>query len=544
MVTSMKFGKCLRSLLSILDISIVRLSKVINVDSSLVNRWVNDKRVPPYNTNYIENIADYLSNSILNTYQEQYLDDFFLDVCGEKKEELNAKDKITKILLQSQGYSMECNKSVIKEKNNRIKNHNNVSQLIYDPHNKFYDNTSKDSLFSDTSLSLSSEDKIILGYKNIVNACISLLEKSSHHEPNHKKNSIYISLNNCIYQPDYHLELANLKNNMLKAMDNGWNILFSIQLNNTINETARFVEFIRSLVNNGNFFPFYFKKYDMITTCSEFVIIPEIGSLLIFSNSINSSAFLFKNSIAINILKNKYDHIITNYTKPLVKYFSINNSSDYSNYLTEAEEVIGNRILYKQDFGLLLIPEELYKKLLLKKNLSLVDVNASLDYYKRRLLAFTNNVRNYTYTDIYHSYCINNLIKQKKLRLYMYNMIEEIHLETEEVILLLENIIRLLTEYENYKIALIPQDSHNSALEYVIYCMLKERNAVLIETYQHYTNLPKVRLSIEEPILVKVVETYLKEVIDQIAPINKDKNEIITWIQHSINSFRMIDSPQ
>ena len=64
--------------------------------------------------------------------------------------------------------------------------------------------------------------------------------------------------------------------------------------------------------------------------------------------------------------------------------------------------------------------------------------------------------------------------------------------------------------------------------------MVKERQAVLIEAYDSSKGIPTVRLSIEEPMAVKAFEEYLIEKWEHIAPINKDKNEVISWLQGQI----------
>ena len=120
----------------------------------------------------------------------------------------------------------------------------------------------------------------------------------------------------------------------------------------------------------------------------------------------------------------------------------------------------------------------------------------------------------------------------------MYDKIEEINLEIEDVVKLLKNIITLLNKYGNYNIAFTSQDSNNIIGDYILYCVIKERSAVMVETYKHPKNTPKVRLSIDEPILVKAVEVYLEELIDQIAPINKDRYEIKNWIENQINLLK------
>lgn len=64
------FGECLRLLLLALDISNNRLAKGINVDASLVSRWLHEQRIPSYNSDHLENIAVFLSENILNSLQK------------------------------------------------------------------------------------------------------------------------------------------------------------------------------------------------------------------------------------------------------------------------------------------------------------------------------------------------------------------------------------------------------------------------------------------------------------------------------------------
>jgi len=545
MVTNMKFGECLRYILSILDISIVKLSRVINVDNSLVNRWVNEKRIPAYNTDYIEKISEYLSSCILNSFQIQYLDALFLKICGDNKIEISQKEKINKILLQSQGYSIECRKKMIKEnKAHLISNKKTLKSVdIYQNYFKQGENTNINADLlntqgSDFSINLSSEDKIVIGYKNVLATSISLLNDVSNHKCNN--DMLYISFNDNMFIPSCHNDLLSFRDAMLKAINNGWSILFLLKLNNNVTNVINFIDFARPFINTGKFHPYYFKKYGPFSTYQEFIVIPEVGTLLGFPNTLHSeidTAFYFRNKVAVNIFKNKLNTIIAKDTNPLFKYYKTDNDIDYSNYLTKNEDVIGNRILYKRDFSILILPESLYKRLLQRKELNSDEINKSLEFYKRRVKAFLSNIYNYKYTDIYHMDCINTLIKDGKLFLYLYNKIEEINLEVEDVIKLLKNIVNLLNKYDNYNIAFISQDL-NTIQDSIFYSVIKERSAVMIETYKYSKNTPEVRLSIEEPTLVKAFEVYFNEILIQISPVNKDKNEIINWIQSQINLLK------
>jgi len=148
MITKVKFGKCLQLLLDSLNISGNRLSKEINVDSSLISRWIHEQRIPPYHSNYIDSIATSLSQHILNSIQEENLNAVTNIVCGNISTDLSTKDRIMKALLEAQGRSLEGKKKETAQK-----------KILLNPIKK---------------INLSKEDNnIIIGRKNVLDAMLS-----------------------------------------------------------------------------------------------------------------------------------------------------------------------------------------------------------------------------------------------------------------------------------------------------------------------------------------------------------------------------------
>lgn len=549
MTTNMKFGECLHILLSTLDISINRLSKAINVDSSLVNRWINEKRTPSYNnTTYIESISEYLSKIIQNSFQEQHLNELFLRICEDNEKEISIKDKIKKILLQSQGYSIECKKQEMKENKAHSIDRKHIFKFSNNCQSGFEedDNIRISYLTSTTynptsSINLSSEDKVIIGSKNVLSACITLLETAANQKCSNN-NTIYISFNNEVdITSHYDNGLIHWRNAVLKAIDNGWNILFLLRLNNNINRTMGFINFAQPLINTGKFNPYYYKKYDIFTTGKELIVVPEVGALFCLPSKLYSGidrAFYFKNKVAVDIFKNYFSIILENLAQPLVKYYTWDNTIEYSHCLAENEGSIGNRFMYKYDFSVLTLPENLYAKLLQRKNLSQDKILVELEVYKRRMNAFLSNIHHCEYKDICSIDSIKNLVKHKQLCLYCHTGFEIMDLEVQDVIDHLKNIINLLETYDNYNIAFMLQNHDNTIRYFNYYCIVKERQAVMLESHEPSKIIPQVRLSIREPMLVKAFEEYFNEMWEHIAPVNKDKKEVINWIQSQIDLLK------
>ncbi len=510
MKTSMKFGECLKILLTTFDISMNRLSKAINVDSSLVNRWIHGKRIPPLSTSYIDNISEYLSKYVLNSFQLKQLDDVFLKVCDNCREPLGNKEKIRLVLLETQGYSLEC-----------IKKNKKTDKINFLPN----------------ILELSNEDKIISGTKNVFNAAVQLLKSAA--EQKHKQdNTIYISFNNdsdLLSAPSP--KLIFCQNLLLKAIENGWKVLFLLRFNNNMVRTIRFINFAKPLILTGKLITYYFKEYDALSSGAEAVIIPDIGALACFLTKPYSgidSALCFTNTYAIHILSSYFNALISSHSQPLITYYPEIRAKEYSRYLMKNEESIGSRYFNKYNIGLLLLPEGLYRRLLERSSVPKEEIHIALDYYKRRLSAFLLNVRHYEYKDIFFMESIRHLTKYHQLYFYYNSGIELMNVTVSEIIELLNNVISLLQCNANYHIALVQESKQNELFSSKFDCLVKERKAVFLEGYDSPKHTPRIRLSIEEPMLVKALEEYYKSIWGQIAPIHKDKEEIIRFFEHEI----------
>lgn len=534
MITNLTFGECLKCLLSTLDISINRLSKAINVDSSLVNRWVHEKRIPSYNTPYIEGISEYLSKSVHNSFQEQHIDELYFNVYKGSESSDNIREKIRKLLLESQGYSVECKKRERKEQ---------ISKFLNNGQDCFNgNNTNRNFMWKTDSInhstSLSSEDKIIYGTENVLAASIFLLEAAAS-QGVRNNNTIYLTYYSNMDIENYPLnDLIRWRNALLKAIKKGWNVLLLLRLNSNINRTIKFINFAIPLIKTGQFIPYYIKKYDNLVIDSEIMAVPEIGALSCFSTNLHSEincAFYLKSKAAINIFKDYFHVVLASCAQPLVKNYSNKNSIDYSYCLAESEEDIGNRFLYKYCFSVLALPENLYQKLLSKKKLPNDEMQKEMELYKRRLNAFLSNIRNYEYKDIYFADSIRQLIIHHQFYFYSHVGIELVDLEVQDIIDCLQNIINLLNTYDNYNIAFISRNNNRSAYSNNFYCIVKERQAVLLEIFRPSRSMPEMKLSIQEPMLVKAFDEYFKEIWEQIAPVNRDKKDIIAWIQKQID---------
>ncbi|MHB8061925.1 MAG: hypothetical protein ACYDG2_04705, partial [Ruminiclostridium sp.] len=515
MITNMTFGECLKYMLSALDISINRLSKAINVDSSLVNRWIHGTRIPAYHTPYIESIIEYLSKNIQNSFQVQHLNELYLNlnVCEDHNLIYCNKEKIRITLLEAQGYSIECEKSKRKRNKDSSANKKQMSKSL----NNYQQDIAREVYTIDEThvsntpnlidfIALSNNDKIIFGTKNIISSAVSLLEAALKKECKDNK-MIYITFNNDLdIESNSCDELVYLKDLLLKALINEWHVLILFSFNNNIDRTLRFINFVLPLLKTGRLDIYYFKKYGTNATEREIYVISEIGALSCFSTKPHSKincAFYFENKVAIDVFKDYFNVLLTNCSQPLIKYFSQKNISDYNHCVIENEESLGNRVLFEYCFSISILPKNLYEKLLKRKNASNDEMLKELNFYKRRLNAFLLNIQNYEYRDIYFADSILNLIEHRQYCYYSDTGIEIMDLDIQNIIEYLQNIIRLLETYDNYNIAFIPRNSDSTVKIDDYYFLVKERQTVLLGIYEPSKSMPEVRLLIDEPMFVQ-----------------------------------------
>lgn len=517
-----KFSDCLKLMLSNLGISSNRLSKAINVDSSLVNRWINGKRIPSYHTAYIEQISEFLAKNIYNTYQKQRISDLITEACGSNDNSLPIKDQIFHMLSEAQGYSLECYQKELKEhKSTGKKAHSLYSEEI---------------TALGTSSSFSAKDKILIGQQMITQTTLHLLEDIGKKRPR-KDDTIYIVLDDLPTNIYIDHELKNFQDSLIRIMENGWNLLLLIKPIQDIDCYIDFINFLKPLIHSNKFHLYYMKRYDSYVMGEKLIIVPNTGALICLHNELPASlsnAFYFTNQAAVTIYLSHFKELMARGAKPLIEHCE--SSLHYNNHLLKLEEAEYSRFLYRHCFDMTIFPRELYLRLLKKRDLTSVETDRSIALYTKRQEAFLHNIQHYQYWDIYETSGILDLIKEHQISVYNYSGAASTQIETNEIIELLKNIIYLLEMYENYHIAFIMsnQDQDNGIYPRNIHCLVKERQSALIEINSPGNDLAESRIISEEPMLVNGFYEYFKNKWEHIAPIYKNKKDIIHWLKNEI----------
>jgi hypothetical protein len=554
-----EFGKCLNALLSALNIRSSRLAKGINIDASLVNRWIHGSRIPAYNSNYVELIADYICSNILNSFQEETLHAFLDLSCYSKKydEKMSICEKIRFVLTEAQGYSIETQKKTQSGIKPAAASKDAVSRFFskYTANNEMkpenipvtYGNSSANGntpglitqpkLFSDYT---NIEVKLITGYKEVLQGMLTLLHAASQLEANEKE-PILITLNSDIFSlPACEQFLSAWEKELLNVLNNGWKVVCLIRIDNNNAWTMKIVHSIQSFLGTGNYIPYYLKKYSLLSTGREMLVVPGIGAILTFpaeSHYQEASAVYFADFKAIEMLSKNFYYLIS-MALPLIQQYPPEKHFMLIKVFTEYEEKHGNKYLYKEGISSLTVPLDTYERYMRTISRPIDELSVAVELHKKRYQSFVLNIKHYKQRDIYTKESIERLVHEQKYSLNDLSLLGKCKPTKEYIIEHINNTIYLLEKYENYEIAIINEDQFNCNATFI--WMVKGKVAVLwtLENKRYkdcQSNDRKISISIEEPTIVNAFEEYFMDFWSNIAPLNKDKKEVIAWLKSQID---------
>ena len=315
------FGEFLKLLLSVLDIKYSKLARSINVDPSLVNKWIHGERIPPYRSDYVGKIADLISMNILNMFQEKKIIEILNLTNIEFDTAMKVSEKIKKSLWESLGYSEEARNMgkghYIKALNTKLQFNNRLlpSHNLGGQHRKTraggmdapnirrYKLTGR---VSDSSvIKLSPSDRIITGRENILETGLHLLKRAAKIPPHKDDSSIYLTfMDDELFSNIEEDFMSRYRNSLCNALKNNWSIVLIFQISNDTNRIMRFLRLASSLFPLGKLYIYYLTKYDVLSYGNQILIVPGIGVLSCYSTGSRAevdNAFCLTCAAAVDI---------------------------------------------------------------------------------------------------------------------------------------------------------------------------------------------------------------------------------------------------
>lgn len=522
------FSECLNNLMKVVGLKNSKLAKAINVDASLIYKWLNNKAIPPYDSHHIDLIANEIMKNIMNSYQFNQIECIIKDNLGDNPEinPNNLTVLIKKLLKESQGYSIEKKKKI--NTMNQYSNSNNIninSLELFQKNNALGGNSNYSNV------------QIISGHKEVLNAVLKLLDMASQQKNIPDDPMMITSLsefNNLHGYPDFN---EKWKTALTTAINKGWGAVYLANVNNQISHSIKVIENMLIPVSTGRY-QIYYTYFNQCIPFFEILIVPDVGVLYCISNMNKhqvDSAMFIKDKNAVSMFKGYFSQLLKT-SKPLLNTFNNANNVEYENGYSGIEEMLGNRYIVKWGLNTLSIPINLYEKNIMQLDIPTYEMEKKISVHKRKIKAFETQIKHYKYRDIIAEDYLTDLINGNINDFYnKTNIYGEIILSKENLIERLSNTILLLKKYDNYEIGL----SSHSQIDFLSTTdlLIKENAMVLLFTLPHESNFliqPERYFAITEPNIIKAYEYYADNLWNNIKPINRNKKELILKLEYYI----------
>lgn len=519
------FGDSLSELLKVFNLKGSRLARGINVDSSLIYKWLRNERVPSYNSTYIDLITNFFMNNISNSFQKEIIVEALKKLFLEElnTEAICIEEAIRTILREAQGYSIE----LLSKENNKKRQSKALAKNMLSSGIDFVN--------------------IINGQDEVVQTALDILENIPKH-PEGKDDTVLITLNSDIdLIPNYKKFSAMWRKILLKSLKNGWKVLYLIKLNKNNERTLRIIEDLQLALYSGRYYVYYYKENPYSFIGNELIIVPNVGALYCFSSKVKNkvdSAFLFKSKESIEVLSGHFFQLFSS-AKPLLKSYNWQTVNQLHHMFIEAEETLGDKYVFKGDIPTTTLPLDLYEKYLKLATKKHKEIKENLFLHKRRVDAFESQIKYYKFKDIFFKESIEHLVKEKSYFFDSYYIFDNITLDNNDIKSHLENIIYMLEKYENYEIALVNKKDFENISK--ICWMVKENSGVFIQklndktfkTHLGNNYFENVDLLISENEVIDAFIRYFLSIWNSFPSVNKDKKKIIRWIKSQIELLNL-----
>lgn len=317
---------------------------------------------------------------------------------------------------------------------------------------------------------------------------------------------------------------------LTKIATKGNNIRIIHTVSRNLDEMLSAINQWLPLYMTGAIEPYYYpKKRDGIFQKTLFIA-PNTAAVISSSvgqNINNTANFLFKDKKTILALVNEFNDYFS-LCKPLMKIFTQTKTREFFNTLLEFEGENSRAINMSDTLSTVTIPLEVYKSIFDRAKIYPKD--NVLETLELRIRIFEDRLKNNEFTEIIEIPDFEKIISQK-VKIASANMFSDVQYfyTPWEFLLHLENLIRLLKNYENFQVVLKPNLDTSGFMLYV-----KEDLGVLIAK----TSFPAVMFVINEDNLTAAFWDYAKLAIeDYYRPLPK-KSDTINMLEEIVERLR------
>lgn len=506
----MLFGDYLRHILGREGITPVDLAGYLEIDVSLVYRWLRHERVPGINTNYASRIAAYLNlgPSALN------------DMHSAQAHSLST----TRQVRRGRALSAHVDDSRGGQDRPAAMTTAPAIRQQYTPIAEF--------------------PRVIAGRQQIFDALLALLGQLPVPIPPRDHLALTFlgedaTVGDRMLQSDWRYTLR-------RALVAGWTIDHYVRLGGEPQRAARLAEdLLVLLARHGRYHPLILAERELLRPPFDLVVgPPDVGALLLLATEQgqhHDTALTMQHPKQVEQLQ-EYLRQLGATARPLVRAFSVTDRSEYWRALTQVEERPGQRGIFKEGLSVLTRPSAWYAAdaTWWKRHGHSPD---SAALWRRRVAAFERHLRSR-----HGGYRHRDILPQEALERYVTSGIHLSDLRADgsavpdSEVERLEHLDRILDllRAEHYELALVGELAHRGMGD--IFWEVKEGQATLLQVYANGTSETGRRIDyiIDEPLVVSGFMAVFEQRWGELAPHERDKQTVRQILEAKRDTLRRV----
>lgn len=522
---SLSFGECLTMLLDKFSISGSKLSRALNVDPSLVNKWMHNKRVVPHNSNYIEQIADYICKCVPSYILEEAVSDMiemFKLKIGRYEKQRCCK-AIVELLSSTQDVV-----NMVREGDGNL----NLSNTAFLESADLVGTGSTRLKARIAKSSLSGMCTAIEGLDNIMDTASLLLSETLQKfqsGPGTIMATNFTDLDIVSQYKGYRTDFYNL---LMELFKRDWGMVRLYRLNNNLTRNTGILTEINCMLKSDKFIPYYFNSFGTSTDVGEMLIIPGVGALWGFSSSLGPTidkALLIRNNEALKFLDLWFNSLLMN-ASPFIERSACSDIEDALKLGMEYGERFSNRYSISCLPYIFTIPYDILMKYTISDN----HKDRAKQYLEINMDNFYNEISHFNFYCICSKHALEHLIAYGE---YIYNDIRS-RIETEDIIAYLENLMYIMETYDNFHIVFLNSRQFEAIPEVSI--SIRENDCVRINYGYMDKGREKVHTyKINEPTIVDAYRSYFRSIWNNLPQVKRDKEIMISWMKSQIRMLKV-----
>ncbi|MGE5397459.1 MAG: helix-turn-helix domain-containing protein [Chitinophagales bacterium] len=538
------FGDKLAYLMRGFQISNSKLAKAINVDPSLISKWINNRRKPSPDSAYINQIAEYFARmNWIDMRHKNLIVEMGLDTKTffENRDPLARIETLTDWLREQFDLSPASNVSTLTSFTSSA---SSLTSLLNSLHNfSAQADSIPDVLLPIPSVKLESGDissyelfKGRSGKRQAVYRFLNLVLKSS--KPVELLLSSEENIRWLIEDQDFLFNWAAL----LKAvLDRGHRIKIVHKVNrDPSNITAVMNQWI-PLHLTGRVESYYYPKYEETSLQKTMFVAPELAAVLSATSekkSDNDLTFFIEDPRVVDMAQENY-LVFLSECRPLVNVYARGKMMKLHCEIIDLEKKPGSYYILKEIPSSVTIPFETYSGILGRTEFDGNTKQELLDLHRRRIAQFNDNLRYYRHREYYPIEAIDELINEDGCIYPGIELLQEqpILIQPTQLLEHLQNILGLLETCANYEVIFF--NRRTVPVPSKMYLAFKEDSSVLMSSCNETGENP-IAIVTSEGNIIQAFEDYFESINQQVPPGHRNKEWVCGQLKKRIARLERI----